>query len=313
MQPAGAGQFGRCRLYRKVMELVSKARGSSATRTPTGVFRRARRTARNYVFDTITKHALFHVLTRHVPPEQRFWQSILELGILNYQSDTISGERNFVEKYLATRPGAVVVDVGANIGNYSCLVLEIAPTATIHAFEPHPKIFQSLIQRNVPNLVPYQMALGAEPGPMTLFDYENADGSEHASVYSEVFSRIYEKEAVSHQVVCETLDRIAEKLDLKVIDLLKIDVEGHELAVLRGAASLIERGCIKAIQFEFNEMNVISRTFMRDYHDILKSYRFFRLLSDGAIDLSNYMALFQEIFAYQNIVCIHQDVDFSFD
>jgi hypothetical protein len=86
--------------------------------------------------------------------------------------------------------------------------------------------------------------------------------------------------------------------------LLKIDTEGNELDVLRGAINSINQKKIKAIHFEFNEMNVISRVFFRDIYLMLKDYKLYRLLPYGMTEINVYSPLFCEIFAYQNIVAI---------
>lgn len=86
--------------------------------------------------------------------------------------------------------------------------------------------------------------------------------------------------------------------------MLKIDTEGHELNVLKGARLTIAKGMVDVIQIEFNEMNVISRTFFKDIIDILPGYDFYRLLPDGLLPLGAYKILDFEIFAFQNIVAL---------
>ncbi|MBN8968288.1 MAG: FkbM family methyltransferase [Rhizobiales bacterium] len=250
-------------------------------------------------------------ITNQIAPDELFFHGLHAMGVLNYESTYQTGEQNFLERCLRNRTSAVVFDVGANKGDYARLVHGVAPSAIVHAFEPHPMNFQILEKETGPNLFAYQLALGDKPGSLTLFDYTDEDGSEHASLYSEVFTSIHKKEARGQEVECETLDRIVARLGIDQIDLLKIDTEGHELAVLRGAESLIRAGRIKVVQFEFNEMNVISRTFMRDYLGILGSYRFYRLLPEGAVDITDYRPVLHEIFAFQNIVCVHDSADFS--
>jgi hypothetical protein len=89
------------------------------------------------------------------------------------------------------------------------------------------------------------------------------------------------------------------------IDLLKIDVEGFELNVLRGASRLLEGQRINAIQFEFNEMNVIGRTFLEDFMARLEpTHGMFRVLPHGLMPLRRQRHWLNEQFAYQNIVAL---------
>ena len=91
------------------------------------------------------------------------------------------------------------------------------------------------------------------------------------------------------------------------VKLLKIDVEGHELPVLKGLGSHLSNGSVKAIHFEFNEMNVFSRAFFRDFVQLLSSYDLYRLLPNDMLPLKNYKPYLLEIFAYQNIVAIYKN------
>ena len=86
------------------------------------------------------------------------------------------------------------------------------------------------------------------------------------------------------------------------IGLLKIDTEGHEFEVLKGAENLLKAGKIEMIHLEFNEMNVFSRVFFKDIWDYLPNYDLYRMLPDGLVHIKNYSPVFCEIFAYQNLV-----------
>ncbi len=263
------------------------------------------------LFHPAVRREALMFLMRRMPREERHLESLHMMGILNYQDDRASGERAFLRRYLGNVPSAVVLDIGANQGAYSRLVLDFAPKATIHAFEPHPVTFRTLKKISAPNFMAHQLAIGERQGTIALFDYADEDGSAHASVYQDVFNVIHKKPARRYEVKCETLDQIMRTLGVDYIDLLKIDTEGHELSVLKGAKASIAAGTIGAIQFEFNEMNVISRTFFKDFLDLLPSYKFYRLLPNGALALTNYRPVFHEIFAFQNIVCLHEALQFS--
>jgi hypothetical protein len=63
-------------------------------------------------------------------------------------------------------------------------------------------------------------------------------------------------------------------------------VEGHELEVLKGARELLGRKALRMIQFEFGERNLASRTFLRDFVNVLEDYDVFRLTPRGLTTLS---------------------------
>lgn len=232
--------------------------------------------------------------------------SMSGMGVLNYQSDSISGEAGFLSEYLSNKDNPVVFDIGANTGKYSQLLLRHNPASVIYAFEPHPitcqKLVTNLQQTGVHTI---NAAVGATDGELTLFDYASHDGSEHASLHREVIEGIRGAQSSMHRVKVTSLDTFAQEHHIDRIDLLKIDTEGHELAVLQGAAHLLKHHKIRAIQFEFNEMNVASRSFFKDFWDLLGDYDLYRLLPDGKVRIDTYSAVYCEIFAFQNIVALH--------
>ena len=195
-------------------------------------------------------------------------------------------------------------DVGANIGDYTSLLLERFPEAQIHAFEPHPKNYSRLLAKiKNGNVKFYNMGIGEHKGNLTLYDRADHNGSAHASLYKEVISDIHKQKYTEIDVSVETLDEIASKEGIRYIDFLKIDTEGNELSVLKGAAHLIKTHSIGCIHFEFNEMNVISRVYFHDFCSALYDYDFYRLLPNGLLPLGR-TPLSTELFAYQNILAI---------
>jgi FkbM family methyltransferase len=232
------------------------------------------------------------------------------LGILNHKTSAISGELAFLKNYLIEKKG-VVIDVGANIGNYSKEALEINPYIKVIAFEPHPETFSRLSE----NLSSYTSSVklinkgvSSHPGVLELFDYANKDGSSHASLFQDVLTDIHGSEnIVSHSVELTTIDDLINHGKIFEIILLKIDTEGNELEVLKGAKQALLERKIKAIHFEFNSMNVISRSYFRDFWEILGDFKIYRLLPKEMIEIKNYNPLTCEVFAYQNIVAILKD------
>ena len=239
--------------------------------------------------------------------------SLRGLGFFNYQSMTISGETWFIKKYVL--PSAVkktkyiVFDVGANKGEYSKLISTL-PNVEIHAFEPHPATFK-VLQENlamIKNIKFYNLAISDVVGRLKLFDYKNMNGSTHASLSSEIFSTIHDSSFTSHEIDVVTLDSIIESDELDSIDFLKIDVEGYELSVLKGAIKALNNKAIPLIQFEFTQLNSTTRVFFKDFYDLLADkYKIYRLLPNGLIEIKYYNPMEQEIFGYQNFVAIQNN------
>jgi FkbM family methyltransferase len=174
--------------------------------------------------------------------------------------------------------------------------------ARIFAFEPHPQTYARLVSK-LPNVRAFNVGIGERQCKLTLHDYADGSGSAHASFVDGVIENIHRGKAVTWQVRVTTLDDIAATEGVDEIGLLKIDVEGMELAVLRGAQRLLERGAVKRIQFEFNEMNVLSRTLFADFHALLSPrYHLYRLLPHGWLSIDRYNPWTHEQFVFQNIV-----------
>lgn len=237
--------------------------------------------------------------------------SLSGMGVLNYENAKASGEGRFLRQHLRGRPDCVVFDVGANLGGYSRQVLEVCPHATVYAFEPHPRTFKTLASTfRLPSFFALNAAVGETEGEASLFDYRAQDGSSHASLYRDVIENIHNAESVEHKVKVMALGAFAKIRNIEHIDLLKVDTEGNEIGVLKGFLEYIEAGKIEAIQFEFNEMNVSSRTFFRDFWELLPNYDFYRLLPNGMAKIENYSPVYCEIFAYQNLVAILKSAPF---
>ncbi|MFZ2406988.1 MAG: FkbM family methyltransferase [Methylobacter sp.] len=225
------------------------------------------------------------------------------LGILNYKSDKQSGETNFAMSHFSNAKKGVIFDVGANVGNYSTSLRELNQHIEIYCFEPHPCTYQKLLSTvNHLKIKTFNVGVGSTAGMLKLYDYALDDGSEHASLYKDVIEKIHQGESVEHEVEIVTLNAFAIEHKIERVLLLKIDTEGHELEVLKGFEPYIRQNRVELIHFEFNEMNVASRVFFKDFWEFLPNYDFYRMVQDGLIPIKNYNPVYCEIFAYQNIV-----------
>jgi FkbM family methyltransferase len=163
------------------------------------------------------------------------------------------------DRLLRARGGAVslVFDVGANEGQTARVVLGQFADARVWSFEPQPKAFEALVgQISDPRFSAFQLALGSSRGVATLYDY--SDGPGGSTIGSLVPDARYATQggfsATTLEVECETLDAFCQAHGVDRIDLLKIDTEGYDLEVLRGAAGLLAAGAVRAVLVEFNDL-----------------------------------------------------------
>lgn len=164
----------------------------------------------------------------------------------------------------------VLFDVGANVGDYSIAFLEKTKNAEIHCFEPSKTAFKSLVERlSKKNVYNHKLALSDSSGPQPLF-YDFA-GSGWASLSKRDLSYTDIVFESSEMVDVDTLDNWVKRNQIYP-NLLKIDVEGFELEVLKGASEVLE--LIHVIQFEFGGTNLDSRHFFKDYWDFFKQNNF---------------------------------------
>lgn len=136
--------------------------------------------------------------------------------------------------------GKVVYDIGANVGYFSILSARlVGPTGMIYSFEPVPAN-GAAIQRNAglngfTNISVLNVAISNEIGERELFLAEHVGGSVLKSV------AVPPDLIGSMQVNTVTIDSLVERENLLLPDVVKIDVEGAELNVLKGMRSVLEQ------------------------------------------------------------------------
>ncbi|NND34057.1 MAG: FkbM family methyltransferase [Saprospiraceae bacterium] len=107
-----------------------------------------------------------------------------------------------------------------------------------------------------------------------------------------------------------TIDKYCQEHKISQIDFLKIDTEGHDLFVLRGASEMIEAEQIKRIQFEYSAFNIYSRTMLRDFFSFFQDrpYSIFQIMPKGLREIPIY-DFSLENFIYKNFAVLHHSVN----
>jgi FkbM family methyltransferase len=180
----------------------------------------------------------------------------------------VSGEA-WVFRRLKDRTDGVlcIFDVGANKGQWLDTAFNglAGREFVAHSFEPSRHAFAQLCENagKHTNATLNNCGLGRETGEGELF-YEAA-GSGHASLTRRRLDHIGVQMDFSENVGITTIDHYCGEHGIERIDLLKIDVEGHEMDVLSGATEMFRKSAIKMVTFEFGGCNIDTRTFVQDF------------------------------------------------
>lgn len=233
-------------------------------------------------------------------------------GILKYWDLEVSGEKYVLEqvlnKYLPQEK-SIIFDVGANVGDYSKDLKKEFPSSTVYAFEPNSNTYKLLIENLSEHRVKcFCLGLSSSKENRHMYTYSSELTSGHASLYKDVLSDLHSAENVSEvSFSAVTIDKFCSEHQIERINFLKVDTEGHELEVLTGGQEMLKDSRIDIIQFEFNEMNVISRVFLKDFYNLLDKYQIYRVDSKRLIPMFDYKSG-NEIFQFQNLLAIRIDL-----
>jgi len=219
-----------------------------------------------------------------------------------------SGEAQVVDYVSKKLPGTslrpasplVIFDVGAHLGDYSRMLLEHLGSrkTAIHAFEPSAITFEKLRA----NLAGKDVALhhfGFSDATKKLPLFYDSPTSVYASVYQRKLDHENRAMNISETVELKTIDDFCKEKNICHIHFLKMDIEGHEFSALQGAKETLKND-IDFIQFEFSAANIDSRTYFKDFYELLqKDYIIYRVLRDGLFPLEKYNET-QEVFFTTN-------------
>lgn len=149
------------------------------------------------------------------------------------------------------RPGDVFVDVGANYGWLSLWAAQIVgPSGRVHAFEPQPQVVEllrrSIADNHLAQVIVHSIALSDTEGHMDLWVPDGKLGSASLTRIGETAGR---RETVQVHHAGDYLTSVCPG----PVRLMKIDVEGHEDHVIRGATEWLRSADVDMVLFEWND------------------------------------------------------------
>jgi FkbM family methyltransferase len=200
-----------------------------------------------------------------------------------------SGETLIPFKVLSLRDCPIVVDCGANLGAWTDGLRRRLghDRGRWLLVEPFKEYADKL--RDIGNVSVIEAAVGEEAAIMQLYIPDRPSGWMSLHPRGDSFARNDRFFARDVQVL--RIDDLLRERQVDHVDFLKMDLEGHELFALRGARDYLQQGRISALSFEFGSANVNSRTFFRDFWDLLTplGYEIHRIVPGGrTVEISSY-------------------------
>lgn len=242
---------------------------------------------RNAPFD-LFKEYLRHGVVGHSPDRVRFTNRdgiTFDLDVTEcvqkaifcfhyFEPEDVAAFRTFI------KPGSVVFDVGANIGQYALLASKlVGERGQVYAFEPSPEVLAKL-QENIrlnsaENIEVVAKAVTAESGMMQFYTANEQGNQGVGSLLPAEEYRAHTRSAESIEVEALSLDDFCEAQGIEHVDFLKIDVEGFDLEVLKGAEKLMERNPDLVVFSEVEPLNLSQvDTTVEDFYHFTEAHGF---------------------------------------
>lgn len=236
-------------------------------------------------------------------------------GNTNFQ---LNGEELFVDnlmKYLqesCSKEKVVLFDIGANVGNYTQLLLskssQVKARAEVHVFEPTYSCFEELQTRfsGLNSVLLNNKAVSNNDGTTKI--YYNKQKSGLASLHRRNLNSYSIVLDQSELVETIRLDNYISENCVNHIHFLKIDIEGHELTAFEGFGSYFDSNFLDFIQFEYGGANLDSHSSLMELYELFEKAGFViaKVMPNG-LEIRPYQH-WMDNFQYANYVAISRNI-----
>jgi FkbM family methyltransferase len=190
----------------------------------------------------------------------------------------------------------ICFDIGANRGEWARELLRFYPKAKVLCFEPDStsiEIFKNLLLE-FPNLTLHNIARSDYVGTAPLNTMSNLWGG------ASLIPGLSPNSIFTKDVQVDTIDNFVLKSGIQP-NLIKIDVEGLEMSVLRGGIDTLKK--VQVVEFEFSNLQMHSRLYFKDFFDFFaeSGFKLGRITPAGLVRITNYDPV-EEFFRTTNYI-----------
>ena len=217
-----------------------------------------------------------------------FWKFLNKISFYGMNYGVASGYANysgelFIIKHLKHNLNdGVIFDVGANVGDWSKFFIKECSNINfkLHLFEPSKFTFKILKTNLDGNYKFHQIGFGDKNEQLKLFYDTYHQGNASILNFNSKKSEL---------IQLKTIDTFCVENKISKIDFLKMDVQGFEYNILKGATKMLENNAIKFIQFEIDQPSIDNKVYFKDFWDILsEKYDLYQSLYNGIVLIKEY-------------------------
>ncbi len=217
-----------------------------------------------------------------------------------------NGESHVIRHLIKSK--MTVLDVGAHVGDWTREILRINNHVKIYAFEPIVQNYQELRKKFEANrtVSTFNLALSDNSSNDSMFFYDTPKASKLSSFFHRPIldSSLH---AIPHEIMVTTitLDAFCKQHKMHHIDFLKIDTEGAEFRILKGAKDMLARQAISFIQFEYGGTYKDANVTLKKVYGYLTAleYHIFRISPAKLIYLQEWKPSFEN-YRYSNYLAV---------
>jgi len=211
------------------------------------------------------------------------------LKIVRERLEAISYSRLFDDlPTLFNTQSPMVLDVGANVGQTVDSILEVFERPIIHAFEPSSSVFVQLTKKRYRgSIFLHNLALGERDEQREFINYKWSTMSSFLELSRHESNRFKDVEIDEKEIVTvATVDGFVTSQKIEKVDLLKIDTQGFDMRVLKGARESLASGVVDHVLVELN--------FVEMYDHQSSFYEVIDLLESNGLFLIDYYEKIRE-------------------
>ena len=193
--------------------------------------------------------------------------------ISNYQAERKDAFFQ-IKKILNSPLEKTIFDVGAATGEFSIIFNNLFRKTNIYAFEPQSEYFEHIQKNHIQICLPFKVALSDEVGESPFFLTKSKPSSSlikpantktSIDSYTELNSQI--------NINTTTIDVFCQENNIHQINLLKLDTQGSELSILKGASKMLQNNLIDVIYTEVEFIEIYeNQPLFNDLTDYLLKY-----------------------------------------